>query len=328
MKYKKKYSKSDWENLAKVFSNEDAGENVNSKEFNIADNGVTQNSWHSIRSMNQTGKVDVDTAWNKLSSRIEGMADQNTKTVSITSWKRVLQIAAAFILLAASASIIYFTVNSGLLQNTSVIATNQDQINKEVTLPDGSTIYLNRNTKVSYKKNFKEGRELELTGEAYFDILHDASNPFTIDVGSASVKVLGTSFNVITGNNSSGVEVFVTSGKVLLAGKSDNSELLLDPGFIGTAGSGNAKITLNTDPNYLAWNTGSLFYENERLEVVFSDLKRVFNISIVADNPSILEEVWTSPINKMPEETIIKLICFSFNLGYEKEGEVYHLSKK
>jgi len=327
MKYEKKYSKSDWENLAKVFSDEDAGEKVNSEEFNIQDSGVTENSWRSIRSTNQTGKIDVDAAWNKISSRIEGMADHRSKTVRITSWNRVLQVAAAFILLAVSASIVYFTVNSGFLQKTVVIATNQDQINKEVTLPDGSTVYLNRNTEISYKKNFKEGRELKLNGEAYFNILHDPLNPFIVDAGSASVKVLGTSFNVITGNIA-GVEVLVTSGKVLLAGKSDKSELLLDPGYIGTAGSGNAKKTFNTDRNYMAWNTGSLFYENEQLEVVFGDLKRVFNISIVAEDPSILKEAWTSPINKMPDETIIQLICFSFNLGYVKEGEVYHLSKK
>lgn len=328
MKYKKKYNKSDWENLAKAFSDEDAGENIDSDELNFTDSGAVENSWRSIGSLNQTGKIDVDAAWNKLSSRIEGISDHNTKAVRINPWKRVLQAAAVFIILVVSSSTIYFTIYSGFLQKTVVIATNQDQINKQITLPDGSTVYLNRNTEISYKKSFKEGREIKLTGEAYFNIQHDPANPFIVDAGSSSVKVLGTSFNVITGNVNSGVEVFVTSGKVLLSGKSDKSEIFLDPGYIGTAGSGTASKILNTNPNYMAWNTGSLFYENERLEVVFIDLKKVFNISIIADDASILEESWTSPINKMPEETIIQLICFSFNLGYVKEGEVYHLSKK
>ena len=51
-------------------------------------------------------------------------------------------------------------------------------------------------------------------------------------------------------------------------------------------------------------------------------------MDIVADDPSILENPWHSPIDNLPQETIIRLICTSFNLSYTKDGNVYHLSKK
>jgi ferric-dicitrate binding protein FerR (iron transport regulator) len=86
--------------------------------------------------------------------------------------------------------------------------------------------------------------------------------------------------------------------------------------------------SLNNDPNYLAWNTGMLIYDGQTLDIVFRDLKRVYNLDIVADDPSILDEIWTAPINNQAQETIIRLICYSFNLGYKKDGNVYHLSKK
>jgi len=61
---------------------------------------------------------------------------------------------------------------------------------------------------------------------------------------------------------------------------------------------------------------------------VFRDLKRVYNMDIVADDPAILNETWTSPIDNKSQETIIRLICASFNLGYSKDGDVYHLVRK
>ena len=51
-------------------------------------------------------------------------------------------------------------------------------------------------------------------------------------------------------------------------------------------------------------------------------------MDIVADDPDILENPWHSPIDNLPQETIIRLICTSFNLSYTKDGNVYHLSKK
>jgi hypothetical protein len=51
-------------------------------------------------------------------------------------------------------------------------------------------------------------------------------------------------------------------------------------------------------------------------------------MDIVADNPDILQKTWTSPIDNQPQETIIRLICASFNLGYLKDGNVYHLYEK
>ena len=98
----------------------------------------------------------------------------------------------------------------------TVVAGN-DQKNILVSLPDGSKIYLNRNSEFSYRKNFgKHGRNVKLTGEAFFEISPDVSKPFIIDAGKAKVKVVGTSFNVITNNRESAVEVFVKTGKVML----------------------------------------------------------------------------------------------------------------
>ena len=65
----------------------------------------------------------------------------------------------------------------------------------------------------------------------------------------------------------------------------------------------------NDNPNYLSWNTGMLVYDGQTLDIVFRDLKKVYNMEIIADDPAILNNTWTSPINNQPQETIIRLIC-------------------
>jgi ferric-dicitrate binding protein FerR (iron transport regulator) len=208
-----------------------------------------------------------------------------------------------------------------------VVSTEMNQKNLQVTLPDGSIVYLNRNTSIAYSKNPGKGeRKVTLTGEAFFDITPDQENPFVVDAGKANVTVKGTSFNVISSNSGEAVEVYVQTGKVILSDNSGNKSIELDPGFIGTMKNNISLKVLNDDPNYLAWNTGKLVYDGQTLETVFNDLKKVYNMDIIADDPGILLKTWTSPIDNQPQETIIRLICTSFNLNFTKVDNTYHLS--
>jgi len=225
--------------------------------------------------------------------------------------------------------VLLYLNDKGMLSRKTVVATTDNQKNLQVTLPDGSNIFLNRNTQLSYRENFgRHGRNVTLSGEAFFEIARDENNPFIVDAGNASVKVLGTSFNIITNNQDSAVEVFVKTGHVMVSGNENNNNLILDPGNIGTMFPERSEKSVNNDPNYMSWNTGLLVYDGQTLDVVFRDLKRVYNMNIVADDPDIITNTWTSPIDNQTQETIIRLICVSFNLSYTKDGSVYHVAKK
>lgn len=291
----------------------------------------TDREWEELRKMGGDNEVDVDRAWTKVLSRIKESGETEIKAPAkvVPLRTNLMKIAAAaIVILGLGIAGLYITGN-GILSKKISVTTDINQKNLEVTLPDGSIVILNRETILSYRASFgKRDRRVFLSGEAFFDIEPDRVNPFIIDAGKAKVKVLGTSFNVITSNPDSAVEVFVKSGQVMLSDNSGNETLLLDPGYVGTIDSKISDKSLNKDPNYLAWNTGMLIYDGQTLDIVFRDLKRVYNLDIVADDPSILNEIWTAPINNQAQETIIRLICYSFNLGYKKDGNVYHLSKK
>jgi ferric-dicitrate binding protein FerR (iron transport regulator) len=331
MKKIERFTDKEWEELASVLSDEKSERTDLLERFMAGDTNNSGEKWKQIKIMNSREEIDVDKAWNMVHSRLVENGLEISENPARISYMRttIIKIAAvALILVSLGAAAIYMNKAGYLSKKITVIA-GTDQKNVLVSLPDGSKIYLNRNSVFSYRRNFGiNRRDVKLTGEAFFEISHDSSKPFIIDAGKANVKVVGTSFNVITNNRESAVEVFVKTGKVQVSTNSGSQTIQIDPGFVGTVNSKTSAKTLNTNPNYLSWKTGYLDYSGQKLNVVFNDLKRVYNMDIVADDPHILENPWHSPIDNLPQETIIRLICTSFNLSYTKDGNVYHLSKK
>jgi len=332
MKNIQEYNNDEWMKLSSMLSDEkDQNNNDLLSRFMADDSYETAKNWKELKEMNNENEINVDKAWDKLFSRLDrnGLINEKRSRENRFTRSIFLRIAATAVIILGIGSVLFYLNDKGILAKDIVVATTDNQKNLQVSLPDGSVIFLNRNTRLSYPKNFgKNVRSVNLSGEAFFEITPDVSMPFTVDAGRATVKVVGTSFNVLTNDTGEAVEVFVKTGQVMLADNSGPRNLVLDPGFIGTIDQGKASKELNNDPNYLSWNTGMLFYDGQKLDVVLRDLKKVYNMDIVADDPGILENTWTSPIDNQPQETIIRLICISFNLSYSKDGNVYHLSEK
>jgi transmembrane sensor len=327
-----KYTDQEWEELASLLSGEKSDKSDLLEGFLADDASNTGRKWKELRDRSAEVMIDTDRAWQKVDSMIN---EHNQVNELISGKKRFLRnsfmrvAAAALLVMTLGVTGIYLR-NKSAFSGITTFTTAEDQKKMDLLLPDGSRVFLNRNSRMSYRSGFgKKTREVQLTGEAYFEITPDAAKPFVIDAGNASVKVVGTTFNVITSNSDSNIEVFVTSGKVLLSDNSGSKSLLLDPGYVGTIEAGAPKKASNENPNYLSWKTGLLKYNGQKLDIVFSDLKRAYNMNIIADDSAITDFTWTTaPIDNQPEETIINLICSSFNLSYTKEGAVYHLSKK
>jgi transmembrane sensor len=327
-----KYTDKEWEDLSSLLSEEKNDNKDLLSRFMAEDSHNTVKQWKELREMNSDREIDVDKAWNNLYSRLSenGLLTETPVVRHRFIRTAYFRIAAMVLILLGIGSVMIYLNDKGALSHKTIVATTENQKNLQVTLPDGSNIFLNRNTRLSYRENFgKHGRNVALSGEAFFEITHNENNPFTIDAGKARIKVLGTSFNVITSNLDSAVEVFVKTGKVQVSDNEGTKNLILDPGDIGIMDSKISEKSVNNDPNYMAWNTGQLFYDGQTLDVVFRDLKKVYNMDIIADDQKILENKWkTDPIDNLPQETIIRLICASFNLSYIKDGNVYHLAEK
>lgn len=327
-----KYSEKEWEELAAILSGE---KNYNSKlleRFTGDDSHDTERQWKDLGKMKDENEIDVNKAWENVSSRLKNSGLMSEASNSLPVFRRIpyFRLAAAITLLIAIGSIFVIFNEKGVFNREVSVVTGDNQKNLQVTLDDGSLVTLNRNTTLSYRRDFKKHpRKVILRGEAFFEITPGMEKPFEINAGTALVKVMGTSFNVITSNAESAVEVFVQTGKVSVTSNDGSSSLVLEPGYIGTMTRNSSAKYVNQDHNYLAWTNGILIYDGQKLEVVFRDLKKVYNMEITTDDPEILNYTWTTngPLDNLPEETIIRIICLSFNLSYSKADNIYHLSK-
>ena len=281
MKRKNKYPEytdKDWAKLASILSDETIEENDLLTRFRADDGFDTIKNWKEIKKMNNDKEIDVDKAWNKLFNRLHenGLVETPATVVKSLNYSTLLRVAAGILVLISLSTAAYLIFNRYIENSRIVVSTEMNQKNLQVTLPDGSIVYLNRNTSISYNKNSgKAEREVTLTGEAFFDITPDPQKPFVVDAGEANVIVKGTSFNVISSNSGEAVEVYVQTGRVVLSDNSGNKSIELDPGFIGTMKNNLPSKVLNNDPNYLASKTGRLVYDGQTLDTVFNDRKKL-----------------------------------------------------
>jgi ferric-dicitrate binding protein FerR (iron transport regulator) len=260
-------------------------------------------------------KFNPENAWMKLQNKIDKESNSG-----FTTFKSVSKIR-----IAASIIIVIGIMLTGILLLNPFATVKYAQIKtgneiKELKLSDGSVITLNRNSVLKYPETFaSEKREIEFSGEAYFEIAKNPQKPFIIKTNDAEIKVLGTSFNVRSEQKNE-VIVNVNSGKVQLVNK-NNESLVLTKNETGKIENNTLTKNINSDLNYSAWKTKHFIYENVKLNTVINDLNRVYQTNIVFKNLDIGEiKITTEFVNK-PIDSVIEIICVSQNLKYKQSEE-------
>ena len=267
--------------------------------------------------------VDVDRAWDNLSQRIS-VSEGDNLTIKITDRNKQHNRKIPF-LIGLAASILIIT---GLLvtykslvarRGFETIYTSENQAT--VTLSDGSSIFLNRDSKVIYPKEFGlNSRELILTGEAFFEVTPDKEKPFIVKAGNARIKVIGTSFDVNERAGKNKVEVFVKDGRVnLYQEEMENNGILIDQGYVGQL-SGNAPSKyLNKDENILSWKTGKIVFSETKLAEVIRVLKKVYGKEIVIENKEALDWPYTNTFDNQDLESVTKVLAETYQFEVEQE---------
>lgn len=314
-----------YEELAALLS----GETNPADESSISDaaDSDLRSDWEKLGKMKGKVDIDVDKAWQNVFSAISGEKEKPAA-------KRVIRKLSGYQLRIAAS--LLFIVSVGIASLFVIPArkaninfnTSANEVRKEVVLPDGSTITLNRNSRIAYNKNnWERSRKVSLTGEAFFEITPDAANPFVIKAGSGTIKVVGTSFNVKTGSNNDEVEVLVETGKVQLANSNMSSTLNLEPGAMGIL-KGDVAIRIeNSNRNYMSWKTGKLQYDATPLRQVFSDIAKIYNIEFTTSQPEIYELQLTSVFDNRGVDTILQVLERTFNLSISGENGLFEISK-
>ena len=154
------------------------------------------------------------------------------------------------------------------------------QGNQKIQLTDGSVILLRKGSRLHYNSDYPvNGRHIDLSGEAYFEVQHDENNPFTIRTNKTIIEEMGTSFLVRSADQAE--QVFVTKGTVRVTENKDSAEtIILTAGqTVSITGREFDKESI-TDSNYLAWKNGILRFDNVPLKKMIMDLNQNFQTDI------------------------------------------------
>lgn len=151
----------------------------------------------------------------------------------------------------------------------------------QVVLPDGTNIWLNSESSLTYPVKFKGlERHVELKGEAYFEVAQDRRMPFTINANNVNIKVLGTHFNVMAYGNEPSVKTTLLEGSVML--NSHDRQALLVPGQQAAVANSGGKIDVNyvnTD-DAVSWKNGYFVFRNENLVSIMRKVARWYDVDV------------------------------------------------
>nr|WP_320020444.1 FecR domain-containing protein [uncultured Draconibacterium sp.] len=170
----------------------------------------------------------------------------------------------------------------------------------EITLYDGTHVWLNSGTTLKYSKSFgRESRNVTLDGEAYFDV-EKSDVPFRVYLKRSFVEVLGTQFNVISYQNYSNSEITLVEGSVNVNNLNGNNIAHLKPSQQLTIDDVSLKAKLKTVDTdfYVSWTEGKIVFHDEKLSEICKRLERWYNVDITLEGKEVEELIFSGTILK------------------------------
>lgn len=136
-----------------------------------------------------------------------------------------------------------------------------------------------------------EKRQVYLDGEAYFDVVHNATNPFIVKANDLNIKVYGTSFNVSNYGEDIYSDVVLVEGSVGMYSGNPSNEIRLSPGEKGSFSKKDRIIDKRVVPTtlYTSWINGELVFRNATFESIVKKLERHYNVKINNQKASLLK---------------------------------------
>ena len=310
---------------------------INQSDKNRSEMEACRKMLNKVDNYYKAKSFNASAAWNNVHSKIDPaqlkvIERKKQRKEKIAQFYKYAAILVVAILLGSVGYYIGFKDKMPVTINQ--IASAEKQILNEFVLPDGSVVTLNSNSELQFPKHFAGNtREVTIVGEAFFHVKPNPEKPFIINAGGTQVKVLGTSFNVCAYPETETVEVVVKTGKVQVIKKNGElsgtaNKVFLVKGEKGTLynNSNLLEKSVNTNPNFLAWKTKDLVFNETPLKEVIRCLEKVYHIEIQLAEPNLENLQLTAHFDKKPIDFVLDVVRLTFNLELTGENEHFKLS--
>ncbi|MCH4147862.1 MAG: DUF4974 domain-containing protein [Prevotella sp.] len=226
--------------------------------------------------------------------------------------------AAAIIIVCTFTATAFFMNNKGYDDNAVCKMNVEKGQRANITLPDGTQVFLNSDTRISYPKSYGNAeRRVTLSGEAYFDVAKDKKHKFVVNANGIEVEALGTAFNVNAYPENNEIITTLFRGRVKVS--SVNKETILFP---------NQEVSFNTHTRQFThrnlsglleaslWRQGQLSFNHKTLSEIAVILNRTYNVNIIIQNNKIRNCTFTGVIRDNNLSNVLDMITLASHIKY------------
>ena len=246
---------------------------------------------------------------------------------------KTFKIAATLILVF----FVYLFLKENLNRSNDLNENDQKVVSKEsntgqkskLHLPDGTIIWLNSASSISYKKPFDPNlREVELTGEAYFQVAENSEQPFMVHFGNTQVKVLGTSFNISSYTDENMITISLIEGKIEVVNSGYQEKLT--KGWVAKIDKETNTVKTFKDKvsKSIAWTEGILVFDEASFSDIFQRLQRWYGIKIIINGEPDRDMRFTGSFKQEYLNNVLENLISSDNISYKIDGEIVEITFK
>lgn len=276
--------------------------------------------------------------WEKLSLRY-GLEQDNLIKFEAPKKKSIIKrfwlpVAACFAIVFMLGLIYHLSQSNqqpSALPNYQTINVRKGE-KKYLRLSDGTEIWLNSESSISYPKVFAVNkRAIRFMGEAYFRVAKNPAKPFIISSPRSTTKVLGTRFNLRDYNDEQRSELVVEEGKVSFSSVKTSQNLILtanQKGIINTTDIPDLiRENIIYSAKYTGWKENRLVIDDLTLEEIKPVLERWYNIKLIIANKQLNRERYKGTFNNPGIKEVLSSICFAIKSDYSQQNKTFVIGK-
>lgn len=206
--------------------------------------------------------------------------------------REVLKVAAVLVLAIGCGTYLYKAEIRRIGHAMNIITVPAGQ-RVNLTLPDGTNVWLNARSEMRYPAAFTGGkREVTLDGEAYFEVMHDEAKPFVVQTAKCDVEVLGTKFNVEAYSDSEDFNTALMEGSVKVTNNQyPSNQVLLSPDHIASLKGDRLSTSPIADPDVFRWREGLICFRNMSFEQLMVRFEKCYGIRIIVQNKQLVDYI-------------------------------------
>jgi len=289
---------------------------------------------------------DVELAWQRVKRGMEkASAEKKARSVGVSSFwpflracpavpvRRTLQFASVFLVLAVavwSFKLLHHRLIAPQADYQVVAVENGQRTH--LNLPDGTHIVLDAGSRLEYPLRFSHSREVFLYGEAYFEVTHHQNKPFCVHANHATIRVLGTRFNVRAWKENPAVAVTVSEGRVALSSLDESAQktVIIPKGYYSSLteeGLPTTPIPVDVESN-LRWRYNEIRFKDASVGEVMAQLQRWYDYQFDVDDISILKQRMTVHIQMTNIDDVLELMSILTDTKITKDGKTIKVRAK